>query len=89
MPTTPEQRAKTAEITRRYLTGKTLQAFADALGSNENISRVSVYQWSKGQFAPDPIMLNRITRSPLAEDWAREWARECLDALLGSPVEES
>ena len=80
-----EQKQKIIEITRRYLDGRTFQAFATALGADENVSRVSVFQWSKGQHAPDPLMLNRITRSPFAEGWAREWAEECLAALLGTP----
>jgi hypothetical protein len=85
MPTTPEQRIKTAKITRHYLVTRTLQAFASGLGADENISRQSVFQWAKGQHTPDPLMLNRITRSPFAEIWARQWAEDCLAVLLAAP----
>ena len=69
------------QITNRYLEGKTLQQFADALGIGA--PRQSVSQWALGTHEPSPRKLWDVIQSPMAEPWAKEWARECLKSLQG------
>ena len=75
-----EIKRKSAIITAEYLTGRTLQVFADALGINA--SRQMVWAWKSGAQAPAPLTCMKVIQSPTAEGWAKDWAAECLQVYL-------
>lgn len=70
---------KIPEITIRYIGEKTLQEFADSLGINA--SRQSVHQWKTGKEEPSIMTLIKVIGSETATHEAKEWARECINAL--------
>lgn len=76
---TPKMPEQIADITKRYLSEKTLEKFARGLGIDA--SKQMVWYWKMGRQKPHPITLFRIQGSPKAAPWAKEFARECLEAL--------
>ena len=67
------------EITNRYLSGKTLEEFAQELGIEA--SKQMVWYWKEGRQKPSAITLFRIQASPRAAEWAKQFAVECLAVL--------
>lgn len=78
-------KTKTAQITQRYLSNRSLAAFARGLGVPA--SRQLVYQWREGVQSPSYQTLFSVLASPHAKDWAHEWATEIL-ALYQSSIKE-
>ncbi len=70
------------QITTRYLSGKTLEAFADSLGIGA--TKQSVQQWQAGKHEPSIMTLFRVIGAPASTIEAREWARECINALTSA-----
>jgi len=73
-----EIKKRHAEITSRYLAGKTLQEFGDAIGRK----RQEVYMWKVGKQSPPPVMLMKIVKFQNGASWVVGWAKECLDVYL-------
>ncbi|MEN6522339.1 MAG: hypothetical protein ABFD14_01310 [Anaerolineaceae bacterium] len=69
-----------AEITNRYLESITLKTFIEDLGIQT--SRQSVWQWKSGESKPSLETLKKVITNPTAASWAREWARECMMAIM-------
>lgn len=67
-----------AEITKRYLEGKTLEEFGNAIG--RNLQEVS--HWKNARQSPPAVLLYRLSLSDTAADWVRKWAGECLNVWL-------
>lgn len=70
------------QITNRYMNGKTLEAFADSLGINA--AKQSIQQWKEGKHEPSIMTLFRVIGSATATHEAKEWARECINALTSA-----
>ena len=67
-----------AEITRRFLVGKTLSD----LGRQIDRTRQEVYMWKSGKQSPPAVMLLKIIQLSAADDWVIDWAEECLRCYL-------
>jgi len=67
------------EITRRYLSNKSLEEFVRGLGIEA--SKQMVWYWKMGRQKPRALTLFRIQASPRAENWAKQFATECVAAL--------
>jgi transcriptional regulator with XRE-family HTH domain len=72
------------EITRKYLVERTMEQFALGLGL-QGMSRQTVWNWKSGQNAPSWETLVKVRTSDAAEPWAKEWADECLAAMVSKP----
>ena len=73
-----QSKQRHAEITSRYLAGKTL----NELGSQIDRTRQEVYMWKKGLQSPPAVMLLKVIQSATAVDWVLDWAAECLKVYL-------
>ena len=74
------------EITKRYLTDRTLEAFASELGIKA--AKQNVSQWANGEHLPSMMTLLSVLASPTAEGWAKAWAGECSAVLVRQTVRE-
>jgi hypothetical protein len=68
------------EITKRYLTERTLEVFAAGLGIEA--AKQNVSQWANGKHLPSWDTLLSVIASPTAEGWAKAWAGECSAVLM-------
>ena len=72
------------EITKKYTQKKNVSRFAADLGINA--SRQMVSMWVNGKQEPSILTLIRVIGSDKSTPEAREWARECINALTGFDV---
>lgn len=73
-------KANIKNITKEFLQGKTLTAFAKELGIPA--SRQLVFQWKMGHQAPSLETLMKVLGSLSATKTAKAWARRCQIAIL-------
>ncbi len=73
------------EITKRYLTERTLEGFAAGLGIKA--AKQNVSQWANGEHLPSMMTLLSVIASPTAEGWAKSWAGECSAVLMRQTVQ--
>ena len=73
-----EQRKLHAAITAKYLEGKTLQEFGDAIGRMPQ----EVHHWKVALQSPPAVLLYKLSLSSTADEWVVSWAEECLKVYL-------
>ena len=73
-----QSKQKHAQITSRYLAGKTL----NELGSQIDRTRQEVYMWKSGKQSPPAVMLLKIIQASAADAWVIDWAEECLRVYM-------
>jgi hypothetical protein len=73
------------EITKKYLTDRTMESFAKGLGIKA--AKQNVSQWANGEHLPSMMTLLSVIASPTAEGWAKAWAGECSAVLMRQTVQ--